>query len=308
MLTEWQKSVFDSHRQALEACKGIDELMLASRGFLCSSQTWLTHGLAPIYSSRLKQIKHGVQETLVIIDAMNWIFADWSIDRSPANACKAFGTRLRKIASEFNARWVCVACESQEELDRKKLFPQYKSSRIEHDDGIEQTLNLVKQGCESLGVPCISKPGKEADDVIATMATMAAIRGDKCIICTSDRDSIQLLKNGSVVIFKKGAIYNEDCYRESSGLSPKQFVDYISIVGKDDVPGWHGIGDKTAKELLVRYETFTGIWDNADKLTPGKQKTIDEFAKQYFLSRRLHTLDRWLEIDFNWDATIHLST
>ena len=64
------------------------------------------------------------------------------------------------------------------------MVADYKAGRAEAPDILRQQMGLVRQLVETLHVPVVDLPGFEADDVIATLATQAAARGDDVIIVT----------------------------------------------------------------------------------------------------------------------------
>lgn len=306
-LSEWQLQQLKLYSGRIDEADTLDKLSEVVAEFAPTRQSWLLAELMPKYLSRLEMLRDGrPPDVLLIVDQMNWVFADWSSCCDPAKASRMFGERIRMLAKETGARWVVVAAESEGPLERKKVFDGYKSSRVPPDDGVLQTASLVEQGCAHFGIPVIRQEGWEADDVAATLSTKASLRGERTVICTSDRDYCQLLKKGKVSLWRKGDYYTEDMLLQEKGLYASQYVDYLCIIGKDDVPGLHGVGDKTAIQLLEKYGNFIGICDYDHKLTVPKKKSLDEFLNFYFTAKQMHLLNRWLDIDFDWDIVCPL--
>ena len=83
-----------------------------------------------------------------------------------------------------------------------------------------------------LGYTVIDAKGYEADDVIATLATMARNAGENAIVVTGDRDVFQLVEDPFIQVLynKKGVsdyvLYNEEGIFERTGVTPEKYVDY----------------------------------------------------------------------------------
>ena len=72
-------------------------------------------------------------------------------------------------------------------------------------------------------MPAIELAGFEADDLIATYARLAAERGAKVTIVSSDKDLMQLVGNGVTMLdpIKERPI-GPDEVREKFGVGPEQ--------------------------------------------------------------------------------------
>lgn len=70
---------------------------------------------------------------------------------------------------------------------------------------------------------------------------------------------------------------DEDGCLKKYGISPKQFIDYQSILGDsaDNIPGVKGIGKVGAEKLLVEYQSLDNIYANIEDVKPlGIQKNF----------------------------------
>ncbi len=58
-------------------------------------------------------------------------------------------------------------------------------------------------------------------------------------------------------------------YREF-GVAPKDFVDFQAPGGRyvDNIPGFKGIGPKSATSIINQFHTLEDIYINIDKLKP----------------------------------------
>src|SRR5690606_18739079 len=117
------------------------------------------------------------------------------------------------------------------------------------------------QVIETLGIPILERPGYEADDLIATLATQAAAEGIDVLVVTGDRDSYQLVEDPHVKVLynRRGvsdyALYDEAGIEERTGVPPRLYLDYAALRGdtSDNLPGVPGVGEKTAAKLINAY-------------------------------------------------------
>ena len=112
-------------------------------------------------------------------------------------------------------------------------------------DDLSLQIPLIREALESLGIPVLSHPRYEADDVLATLAVAADRRGIDTFICTSDKDCRQLITD-RVRLFnlRKREEFGRAELLADWGITPEQVVDLQTLVGDsvDNVPGVAGIG------------------------------------------------------------------
>jgi DNA polymerase-1 len=146
-----------------------------------------------------------------------------------------------------------------------------------------------------MGFQTLSQVGYEADDMIASVAKLAASKGMKVRIVSHDKDLYQLIDDDRIMMYdpmKKIDINEEKC-KEKYGVAPSQIVDYLALVGdaSDNIPGVKGIGPKGATKLLKEFSTIEEIYDNLDKIAnPRTVKLLQESRENAFLSKKLATL------------------
>ena len=143
-------------------------------------------------------------------------------------------------------------------------------------------MGLVRQLVETLRIPLVELVGYEADDVIATLATQAAARGDDVIIVTGDRDTYQLVEDPHVKVLynRRGVsdyvLYDEAGIEERTGVTPALYPEYAALRGdpSDNLPGVPGVGEKTAAKLINTYGDLDGIYAHLDELTPKLRQSL----------------------------------
>ncbi|HXD12098.1 MAG TPA: DNA polymerase I, partial [Anaerolineales bacterium] len=142
--------------------------------------------------------------------------------------------------------------------------------------------------------------GFEADDVLGSVARIAAEQGLGVKIITGDRDLLQLVNKRTVVYLAgddQNYIKDEDVVKKL-GVPPRQVVDYKALVGdkSDNIPGVAGVGEKTAITLLEKYKTLDGIYEHIDKVENRWKTKLEANKDNAYLSRDLAQIKTDLDI------------
>lgn len=97
---------------------------------------------------------------------------------------------------------------------------------------------------DALNIRYIEKDGFEADDIIGTLAKQAGADGLEVLICTGDRDSLQLVDERTTVLYpRKGvsdlARMTPDAVQEKYFVTPARYPELAALVGEssDNLPG-----------------------------------------------------------------------
>ena len=221
-----------------------------------------------------------------------------------------FLLRLREKYRPDYVAWINDAGTSF----REERYPDYKSTREKLDQELQADFDRsVKRICqllEAFGIPFISIPGYEADDVIGTLATSGAARGLQIVIVSGDKDFYQLVGPG-IALLNPGrggpAAVDEMWVDEGNagerlGVPPRQVVDFLALVGdaSDNVPGVTGIGEKGAQKLLAEFGDLETILARAGDVTAKRtREALLAQADNARLSRELVTLKRDVPVDLD---------
>ncbi|MGC8627191.1 MAG: DNA polymerase I [Acidimicrobiales bacterium] len=198
------------------------------------------------------------------------------------NAVYGFTSMLVNLIKDHRPDQLAVALDAPGPTFRHKLVSGYKANRAEAPDILRQQLGLVRQVLEALNVPVVEAPGYEADDVLATLATKAAGRGDDVIVVTGDRDAYQLVEDPHIKVLynRRGVsdyvLYDEAGIAERTGVMPRQYPELAALRGdpSDNLPGVPGIGDKTAAKLITTYGNLDGIYSHLEELSPRLRESL----------------------------------
>jgi DNA polymerase-1 len=180
---------------------------------------------------------------------------------------------------------------------RRKLYSEFKSDRP--NDPIKEELNrlrpMVIQHLRDSGMQVEVHTGREADDVLASVAMQCQILDTECMMVTEDKDCWQSLgPKTSIYSRAKDEFYGANWLLATHKIKPTQVIDWLCMVGKNGVQGVCGIGVKTASDLLSSCGTFIDTM-HSDFIPEKIRATMKQF--DYWTARSLHTLDRRLPIE-----------
>jgi len=184
-------------------------------------------------------------------------------------AIVGFANLLIRLYEAEKPRAVVVGWDTLSEPNwRAREFPPYQGGR-EFDDEIVEQLDVLPQLVAAFGFVYGKAAGYEADDFLATAATMEEQRGGTALVASGDRDAFQLATERTTILhpIKGGELLRIGPaeVRERYGVNPSQVPDFIALRGdpSDKLPGAKGVGEKTAASLLQRYPTLeAAIADN----------------------------------------------
>ncbi|MDH3756067.1 MAG: DNA polymerase I, partial [Acidimicrobiia bacterium] len=225
------------------------------------------------------------------------------------NAVFGFTSMLINLLRDHRPDRIAVAFDRPEPTFRHEMLDTYKAGRAETPDILRQQMGLVRQVIEVLEIPILEKPGVEADDIIATLATRARDNGDDVIVVTGDRDAYQLVEDPHVKVLynKRGvsdyALYDEAGILERTGVKPTDYVQYAAMRGdkSDNLPGVPGVGEKTAAKLINNYGGIDGIFEHVADQTPKLRENLAANEEQVRLNLELMVLLRDVELDVTID-------
>ncbi|WQX34788.1 DNA polymerase I [Helicobacter pylori] len=255
-------------------------------------------------------IKEG---TLALIDTFAYLFRSYymSAKTKPLTNDKGFPTGLLTglvgMVKKFykdrkNMPFIVFALESQTKTKRAEKLGEYKQNRKDAPKEMLLQIPIALEWLQKMGFTCVEVNGFEADDVIATLATLSPY---KTRIYSKDKDFNQLLSDKIALFDGKTEFLAKDCV-EKYGILPSQFTDYQGIVGdsSDNYKGVKGIGSKNAKELLQRLGSLEKIYENLDLaknlLSPKMYQALIHDKGSAFLSKELATLERGCIKEFDF--------
>ncbi|MCR5030268.1 MAG: DNA polymerase I [Selenomonadaceae bacterium] len=248
-----------------------------------------------------------MKERLMILDGSSLMFRAFyalPLLTSPqgeyTNAVHGFSNMLVKMIQEYKPDRMVVAFDKSRHTFRTELFADYKGTRGATPEEFSAQVPILRDFLDAWGIPFIEIDNYEADDIIGTIASRAAAAGGfDTLIVTGDRDAFQLIRPDVRVLYtKKGIsgieVFDEAAFRESYGFEPIRLIDLKGLMGdsSDNIPGVPGVGEKTAKKLLLDYGSMEGVFEHLGEISGKKMKErLAENQAQAELSKRLATID-----------------
>ncbi len=247
-----------------------------------------------------------------LIDGSGFIFRAYHAlppmtrpDGTPVGAVYGFTAMLMKLLDDTDADHIAVIFDRARKTFRSDIYPAYKAHRPPPPDDLIPQFELVRDATRALGLKAVDMDGYEADDLIATYARQARAKGAEVTIVSSDKDLMQLVGDGVVMMdAMKNRTIGPDQVVEKFGVGPDRVVDVQALAGDsaDNVPGVEGIGVKTAAQLINEYGDLDAVLENAPNIKqPKRRERLIEQADNARISKELVTLKDDVPVDVALD-------
>ena len=258
---------------------------------------------------------NAASDQLVLVDGSGYIFRAFHglpmmnrPDGTPINAVFGFTKMLLKLKADLNPSHIIVIFDAGRVTFRNDIYPDYKANRSEPPEELVPQFALVRQAAEAIGLPVLEMPGFEADDLIASYARQAEQAGMSCLIVSSDKDLMQLVRGNITMLdpMKNRPIGREEVI-EKFGVTPDKVVDVQALAGDstDNVPGVPGIGIKTAAELINQFGDLDSLLAAAETIKqPKRRENLIQFAEQARISRQLVYLKDDVDVPLAIDGLV----
>ena len=225
------------------------------------------------------------------------------------HAIYGFLNILERMQKEEKPDAVCVAFDLHGPTFRHLAYNGYKATRHPMPEELAQQMPVMKEVLRAMNIPIYECQGWEADDVIGTVGRICSNNEWECVIVTGDRDSLQLIDHNvhvKLVISRPGqttaTLYDMGKFREEYGFVPKKLIDLKALMGdsSDNIPGVAGIGPKTATELLLKFGSLDGVYENLGdpSIRPKLREKLEAGKDNAYLSFDLATIRPEAPIDF----------
>jgi DNA polymerase-1 len=239
----------------------------------------------------------GRRPSLYVLDAMNYLFRAFHA-LPPLKTTRGLQTgaiyglcqMILRIEREQRPTHLCVVYDAPGENFRNRIFADYKAHRPPMPPELAEQLAMARQVVEAFGLAQLAVLGFEADDIIATLAKVGVAAGMEVVICSSDKDLMQLVDaNVAVLDTMKNRRLGVVEVQEKFGVPPALVGDVLALMGDsvDNVPGVAGIGPKTAAELVTKYGSLDGVLAAAGEIKGKRGAAIVEAREAIRVSREL---------------------
>jgi DNA polymerase-1 len=214
--------------------------------------------------------------TLYVLDALNYLFRAFhalpplkTTKGEQTGAIYGLCQMLLKIEREERPTHLTCVFDAPGENFRNQLYSAYKAHRPPMPPELAGQMTMVRTVVQAFGLTQLEVPGYEADDVIAALARRGTEAGMEVVICSSDKDLLQLCKEDVWILdTMKNRRLGPEAVREKFGVGPERLGDVLALMGDsiDNVPGVDGIGPKTAAELINKFGSLDALLEHATEV------------------------------------------
>jgi DNA polymerase-1 len=229
-------------------------------------------------------------------------------DGTPTGGVFGFATMALEVIRQLKPDYVAVAWDKPKTNIRKrlKMYPEYKAGRKPPPPDFYEQIPILHELLQAFGWPLYELDDYEADDIMGALALQAQKKGIETLLVTSDLDALQLIGPlTKIFVLKTGIshieLYTSESFKAKYKLDVTQFLDFKAISGdsSDNIPGVPGIGDKGATELLQKYKTLDGVYDNLALIKDSLRRKLEAGKKLAYLSKKLASI--WTDAPIKLD-------
>jgi DNA polymerase-1 len=239
------------------------------------------------------------EDALFIVDGSYLLYRSfyalkplYTSDGVPTQATYGFCRTIKKFIDKFDPTNIIVAWDHKGKTFRSEIYADYKATRQAPPNELFEQKKDIMHFLDLIGINQISVEGYEADDLIYSI--VKDYKDKDIVIVCPDKDLFQLL-NKNVIIFDpfKEQLIDKKTYEEEHGIKVDRINFYYSLLGdtSDNIPGVAGVGEKTAKELVNKFESLEDLYENLDKVEKERiREALKTNKSDAFLSQKLFTL------------------
>lgn len=236
----------------------------------------------------------------------------------PTNAIYGFLTILQKLIDEEQPDALCCTFDRKAPTFRHLQYEGYKAQRKGMPDELATQMPLLKEVLDAMNIPRYEMDGWEADDLIGTIAARNDKAGWETVVVTGDKDSLQLVTENThvkLVSTRMGQTTTKEMtpetFRAEYGFVPIHIIDLKALMGdaSDNIPGVPGVGEKTAMDLIGRYQSVEKIYEGLETLEakPAVLKKLEAGREMAKLSYELATIQCDAPLDYKPEDALRTS-
>ena len=225
----------------------------------------------------------------------------------PTEVVYIFNAMLKKLRATHHPEYIAAVFESEGPNFRTDHFAEYKANRVETPPEFIAQVPYARRLLEALRIPVLEFDRFEADDVIGTISRRAAEAGIDVVIVSSDKDMLQLVNDRVSMLnpAKDDTMYDAAKVEEFMGVPPNRVADLLALKGDavDNIPGAPGIGDKGAKDLILKFGTVEELLDRAAEVERKQyRESLLNNRAQVEMSKNLATIDTQVPIEWTLES------
>lgn len=229
----------------------------------------------------------------------------------PTNGLYGFINMMNKIIDEEKPNYILVAFDKGKTFRHEK-YSEYKAGRREMPEELKLQFPKAKEVLDAMGIKHFEIDNYEADDIIGTLAKTVDLEDEFiATIISSDKDLLQLIsKEVEVKLLKtKGFIrFDEKTFKDTYGTTPIHMIDLKALMGdaSDHIQGVKGIGEKTAINLLTKYQSLDNVYEHLNEIGGKTKEKLEQGKDDAYMSYDLATIYKEVPIPFSLEDCIYI--
>src|SRR6185295_578391 len=139
---------------------------------------------------------------------------------------------------------------------------------------------------------------------IATVTARAEREGFDVLICTGDRDALQLVSDRVTVLYPRKGVSDlwrmtPEAMADKYGLTPAQYPDFAALRGdpSDNLPNIPGVGEKTATKWVREFGSLEQLVERVEEVSGKAGDALRAHLAAVLQNRRLTELVRDVPLD-----------
>ena len=262
----------------------------------------------PDTSNALTTAKAAHEQRLLLIDGHSMAYrAFYALPKENfstgtgqhTNAVYGFTSMLINLLRDEKPTHVAVCFDVSRKTFRSEQFAEYKANRTTTPDEFKGQVSLIEEVLRALAVPSLAREGFEADDLIATLTTLATAEGFAVAICTGDRDAFQLVNDHVTVLYPSRGVsemarMTPEAVHTKTGVTPGQYADFAALRGdpSDNLPKIPGVGEKTVAKWINQFGSLNDLVDRVDEVKGKAGDALRDNLSSVMMNRQLTELVR----------------
>ncbi len=225
------------------------------------------------------------------------------------NAVFGFTSMLINLLRDEAPTHLAVAFDVSRKTFRSEAYAEYKAGRSATPDEFKGQVSLIEDVLATLAIPALSLENYEADDIIATLTTGAVAKGFDVLICTGDRDALQLVNEHVTVLYPVKGVseltrFTPEAVLAKYGVTSAQYPDFAALRGdpSDNLPKIPGVGEKTVAKWIQQFGSLNELIDRVDEVKGKAGDALRENLGNVMLNRQLTELVKDVPIGRDCDS------
>jgi 5'-3' exonuclease len=218
-------------------------------------------------------------------------------DGTPVNALLGATNAILRVVADRGPRAVAICWGAEAARYRVARYAGYHADRPPVPEGLAPQLLRADELFGAFGWATADAGELEADDLLHSYALAEREAGASALLMTGDRDMYQCAAPDVTVLYLKTGVKGvEDVtaaeVQRRYGIPPELVPDFIALRGdpSDGLPGARGIGEKTAKDLLLRHGSLEAAIANPTAERPRVAGALRDQADELRAFREIATL------------------